>query len=70
MSTTKSIIIETASFVSNLIHHEERAKSFPDNLPNFTNPLASKKESGNYTFTFKEATSQTDRIYLVDAIRK
>ena len=53
MSTTKSIIPETASFVAKLLHHEERAKSSPENLPNFTNPLFSRIEEVNGTLTFK-----------------
>ena len=42
MYFTKYIILETASFSAKLIHHEEKSKSYPENLPNFTNPLISK----------------------------
>ena len=65
MSATNSILPETASFAANILHHEERAKSYTENLPNFTNPLVSNIKSGNYTFTFKEATSQPDRMEFV-----
>ena len=53
-----------------LVHHEERVKSSPENLPNFTNPLASKINSGNDTFTFKEVSSQSGRLYFVEETRK
>ena len=70
MYVAKSILPETASFAAKLIQYEERAKSSPDNLPNFTNPLASIMEAVNDTFTFKEATSQPDRMDFVEAKRK
>ena len=70
MYSTKSIITKISSFSSKLIHHEERTKSSPENITNFTKPLASNIEAGNYTFTFKEATSQPDKLDLVDATRK
>ena len=42
----------------------------PKNLPNFTNPMASKIEAENGTFKFKGATSQPDRMEFVEATRK
>ena len=45
MFSTKSILPEIESFSAKMIHHKERHKSFLDNLPNFTNPLASIKET-------------------------
>ena len=62
MSVTRSIIPERAIFVAKLLQHEERAKYSPENLTNFANPLVSNIEEGNDTFTFKEATSQPDRL--------
>ena len=41
ISVTKSIIPETAMCVAKLIQNEEISKSYPENLPNFTNPLIS-----------------------------
>ena len=41
MSTTKYIIPETESFSAKLLQHEEIYKYSPENLPNFTKPLAS-----------------------------
>ena len=70
ISITNTIIPETESFASKLIHHEEIFKSSPDNLPNFTNPLDLSKEAGNDNFTFNESTSQPDRMNLVEATRK
>ena len=70
MSATKSILLETVSFAAKLLHHEERAKYHPDNIPNFANPLAYSIEAVNDTFAFKEATSQPDRLDLVEAIIK
>ena len=70
MSATKSILTETASFAANLLHHEERSKSSPENLPNFTNPMASNVELVNDSFNFKKATSQPDRLEFVEARRK
>ena len=45
-----------------MLQHEEISKSYPDNLPNLANPLASSIEAVNDTFTFKEVTSQLDRL--------
>ena len=70
MSDTKYNIPETASFAAKLLHHEDIDNSSPDNLPNFTNPMASIMEAVNDTFTFKEATSQPDRLDFVESIRK
>ena len=70
MSATKSIITETARFSAKLIHHEERAKSSPEDHPNFNNPLEPNIETGNDTFTFKEANSQPDRLDFVESTRK
>ena len=70
MYSTNYILPETDSFASKLIHHEERVKYSSDNLPNFTNPLAFSIETGNNTFTFKEATNQPDRLDFVEATRK
>ena len=53
-----------------MIHHEERYNSWPENLPNFTNPLAYNIEARNDTFTFKEATSQLDSLGIMDSMRK
>ena len=64
------ILPSTESFVAKLIHHEERAKSSPDNFPNFTNPLVPNTEEINYTFAFKEAISQPYRMDFVEAMRK
>ena len=70
MSANNSILPVTEIFEAKIIHHEERANSSPDNLPNFINPLSSNKEAGNNNFTSKEATSQLDRIDFVEAMRK
>ena len=70
MYATKFIIPETESFAYKLIHHEERSKSSLENLPKFTNPLASNIKSVNYTITFKDSTSQHDRLNFVDGMRK
>ena len=70
MFSTKSILPEIESFSAKLIRHEDKSKSSIDNLPNFNRPLVSRIEAGNYTFTFKEATSQPDKLDLVDATRK
>ena len=70
MSVTNYILPDTAIFSYKLFHHEERAKSSPDNLPNFTNLLDSNIEVGNDTSTFNEATSQPDRLYFVNSMRK
>ena len=67
MTITKYIIPETAIFAANLLQHEERANLYPDNLPNFNNPLVSNIEEVNDTFTFKEAISQPDSLELVEA---
>ena len=53
MSATKYILPEISSFSAKMTHHEDIAKSYPYNLPNFDNPLASSIEAGNDTFTFK-----------------
>ena len=70
MSATNSIILESSSFASKSLHHEETDKSYPDNLPNFTNPLASNIKPRNDTFNFKEVTSQPDRLDFFEAMRK
>ena len=70
MSVTKSILPETASLSTNLLHHERIFNSSPQNLPNFINPLVSNIEEVNDTFTFKEYSSQPDRLEFVEAIRK
>ena len=44
MTVAKSILPETEMFAANLIQHEERAKSYPDKLPNYNNPLVSNIE--------------------------
>ena len=69
-SSTKSIIPETAIFAAKMTHHKERDNYSPENLTNFTNPLASNIESGNDTFIFKEARSKYDRLEFVEDIRK
>ena len=48
-----------------MIHYEEKFKTSPDNLPNFTTSLVLKKE-GNETPTFKRYTIQPDRMNFVD----
>ena len=53
MFITKSILPETESFTAKMLHYEERAKSSPENLPKFTNPLVSNIEEGNDALTFK-----------------
>ena len=59
ISVTNSILPETASFITKLLHHEERAKSSPENPPNSINPLASNIDSGNDAFTFKKFHQST-----------
>ena len=49
MYATKYIIPETESFLTKLIHHRDRDKFHPENLPNFTNHLDSIIEEGNDT---------------------
>ena len=68
ISATKSP--ETASFAAKLLHHKERDKYSPDNIPNLTNPLDSNIEEGNDNFTSKEATSQPARLDFVESTRK
>ena len=70
MTSAKSILPETVSFAANLLHHEEIAKTYQDNLPNFKKPLVSNIEEVNDTFTFKESTIQPDRLDFVEAIIK
>ena len=70
MYGTKFILQETANFAARLLHHKERANSYPENLLNFTNPLASNIEAGNDKFTFKETTSKSTSLDLVEAMRK
>ena len=53
-----------------MVHHEERAKSYIDNIPNFTNPLDPDIEAGSDTSTFKEPTSQPSRLDFVESTRK
>ena len=56
--------------MSNLIHHEEELMSSTDNVPNFTNPLASNIEDGDETFTFKEAIIKPYGMDFVEATTK
>ena len=70
MSATKPVLLETVSFEANMIYHGERSKYSPENLPNFTNPLAFGIDAGNDTFNFKEATSQPVRLDFGEAIIK
>ena len=70
MSTTKSIIPETAIFKTNLIHYEEWTKSSPENPPNCTNPGVSNIEEVNEMFTFKEATIQLVKLDYVGTMSK
>ena len=65
MSSTKSILPKTVSFVARLLHYEERAKSYAENLPNFTHPLVSNIEAVNDTLTVNKASSQPYRIKFV-----
>ena len=65
ISVTKYIILEISSFSDKMIHDEERYKYSPDNLTNPTDPIISNIDPGNDTFTFKESTSNTDRLDLV-----
>ena len=67
MSTTKFIIIETGSFSVKIIYYEERAKSYPYNLLNVTNPLDYNIEAGNKRFAFKEAKIKPNRLDFVKA---
>ena len=69
MSATKSILLETASFAAELLCREEKSKYYPENLPNFTNPVVSNIEKGNGTLTFKESISQYDRLEFVENMR-
>ena len=62
MSATKYILPETASFAAKLLNHKETDKSSPENLFDFTNPLASSTEAGYYTFSFKDFISKTYRL--------
>ena len=70
MSDTESILPETVSFAAKQLHHEERANSYPENTPNFTNPLDPKIEAGNDTLKSKEYTSKPDRLDFVEETRK
>ena len=70
MTFTKSVLPETAIFAANLFNHEERAKSSPDNLPNFNNPLVYKIEGVNDNFNFKEAIIQPDRHGFLESMIK
>ena len=70
MNATKSILPETETFPDKLIHHEERAKSSPDNLSNFNNPPFSNIEELNDTFNFKEAIIQPDRLGFLESMIK
>ena len=53
-----------------MLHQEEKAKSSPYNLSNFTKPLVSNKKEGNGRLTFKEAISQPARPEFVEDMRK
>ena len=66
MSATKSIILEIERFSAKLVYREERSKSSPYNIPNFTNPMVSIIEELNDTFDFNETTSQTGRLKLLE----
>ena len=57
-------------FLAKLIHHEERAKSYTDNLSNFNNPLVSNTEEGNDNSTLKDATIQPSGLNFVETMRK
>ena len=70
MYFTKPMLLEIESFTVNIIHHEERAKYYLENFPNFTNPLVSNTEEVNYTFIFKEATSQPTCVDFMERTRK
>ena len=66
MSSTKSILPETAKFSAKILHHENICRSSPYNIPNFTNTLAYMIETGYDTFNFKEATMQPSSMDLVE----
>ena len=53
-----------------MLHHKKIDNSSTENLPNFTNPLYYNIEVENYTFSFKEATSQPYRLDFVETMRK
>ena len=53
VSDAKYILTETAVFEANLLHHKKISKTYPDNIPNFTNNLASNIDTVNYIFTLK-----------------
>ena len=70
MSAKNFILPETESFAAKILHHEERAKYSPENIPSFTNPLASNIETGNDTFTFKKSVIQPYRLEFMEFILK
>ena len=70
MFVTMAIILETDSLSYKLLQHEERARSYTYNLPNITNPMVSTIQEGNYIFALKQVTSKTDRLNLVEEMRK
>ena len=69
MTSTKSILPETLSFASMLLHHKERSKPYSDIPPKFNNSIVSNIEEVNYNFKFKDATSQPERMDLVESTR-
>ena len=70
MSANKSILKETASFTARITPNEERVKSSPENLPNFTNPLVYNIEVGNNDSTLTESISKPDKLEFVESTRK
>ena len=67
---TSQYFQETAIFEAKLLHHEERYKSSPGNLPNFNKTLVSNIEPFNDTYAFKEATSHPNRLEFVEEMIK
>ena len=67
---TPSTLFHKQRFSDNLIHYEERAKSYPENIPNLTNPLDSKIYAVNDNFILKEATSKTESMEFVEEMRR
>ena len=53
MSTTKYILLETAVFEANLLHHKKISKTYPENIPNCANTLVSNIDAVNDIFTLK-----------------
>ena len=70
MSSTKSIIPDTASFETKMIHHEEKRQVFFIQNSQMNWPPELQHVKKNHDFNSKETTTQPDRLYVVEAMIK